>query len=133
VHAGCVEEVGLQPLGRRLAEEDEAVEVDHRVEVDADPKGVGGAAGQVVGRKHDHHRQPVREQPRDLPRVAADRGAGEGPAGPGDDQLALNRDPVARAPGDERDEVGEEGAAAHRPPVLEAKAGRVLCGDLGEL
>ena len=40
---GCVE-VRLQPFGRRLAEEDEAVEVDHRVHVDADPERVGGAA-----------------------------------------------------------------------------------------
>ena len=50
--AGLVE-AGLEPFGRCLAEEEEAVEVDHRVRVDADPERVGGAAGEVVGAEHD--------------------------------------------------------------------------------
>ena len=72
-HHVRVVEVVLQPFGRRLAEEDGFVEVDHRVEVDADAELVGGAAGDVVGAEDDHHRRPVDDQLQHLARVAAEQ------------------------------------------------------------
>ena len=59
--------MGLQPFGRRLAEEDGAIEIDHRVRVDADPERVGGAAAEVVGSEHQHDRQPVEDELENLP------------------------------------------------------------------
>ena len=104
--AGVVELV-LQPLGRGLAAEDEAVEVDHRVVVDADPQRVGRPPGQVVDPEHGDDRQPVDDQLEDFPRRPPDRDAGEGAAGPEDHQLALDRDPVG---------------ARSRPPARRSRA-----------
>ena len=109
-------DVRLHPLGRRVAEEDEAVEVDHRLRLDVHPERVGGAAGEVVRGEDEDDRRPVEEQAADLPRRPADRRAREGAADPCDDQLALGRDPVLGAPGAEGDEVEAERAAPHRPP-----------------
>ena len=126
-------EAGLEPFGRRLAEEDGAVEVDHRVDVDADPERVGGAAGEVVGAEDEHDRQPVDDDLEDLPRVAADRVAGQRAADPGDHQLALDRHPVGGAPGDQRDEVGRQRPAPHLGPVGETEIGSRFGPHLCEL
>src|SRR5262249_24275500 len=54
----------------------------------------------------------------DLPRVAPERGARERSAGPGDDQLALGRDPVDEDPGGQHRRIEDQRAATHRAPVL---------------
>ena len=123
----------LEPLGRRVAEEDEAVEVDHRVRVDRDPERVGGAAGEVVGGEHDHDRQPVDGDLEDLARVAADGGAGERAARPRDHQLTLDRDPIVGAPGAEGDEVQAEGSSAAPRPSARSGSWRALRASSGEL
>ena len=67
-----VVDVGLQPLGGRRAEEQRPVEVDHRLDVNADSERVGGAAGEVVGAQDDDDRQPVDDQLQHLARMAAE-------------------------------------------------------------
>ncbi len=122
-HRVRVVEMVLQPFGRRLAEEDGFVEIDHRVEVHADAELVGGAPGDVVGAEDDHHRRPVDDQLQHLPGMAPQARAAERPAHPGDDQLPLDRDPVVVAPDHEADEVERERDATHRRPVAEVEYG----------
>jgi hypothetical protein len=120
-------------LGGRFAEEDEAVEIDHRMRVDADPERVRRPAGEVVGAEHHNHRQPVEDKQEDLPWGPAERGTSETTAGPGDHELTLDRDPVVSAPADEGRQVEAERTAPQHRPACEVETGCLVGPDLRQV
>jgi len=117
---GAVEEVVLEPDGRRHAAEQSLIRVELRQHVRGQDA-VGQAAQDVVGEQHREEREPVEDDPAQPSLRLGDAEGEHGGEHPRHDDAARHRDLERHAVADERHQP-EHGRTAADPRPIEPRS-----------